>query len=88
MKRNEDRLLTRHEVVERFGLPKRFLELAVSKGDGPRVIRVGRLVRYRVKDITAWIEANASQCVEIKTFSPQQTTNSHKIVKRDEAGNE
>ena len=55
-----DRLLSRNEVEERFAITKRFLELAAARGDGPRVIHVGRLVRYRVSDIRAWIEDNAS----------------------------
>ena len=58
---NTDRLLSRKEVEERFGIPKRFLELAIAKCDGPRVVRIGRLVRYRVSDVSAWIEANASR---------------------------
>ena len=53
----DDRLLTRIEVENRFGIPKRFLETAVSKGNGPEFVRFGRLVRYRVQDIEAWIES-------------------------------
>ncbi len=37
-----DRLLTRQEVEDRFGVGKRYLELATMRGEGPRVIRVGR----------------------------------------------
>ncbi|WP_422026012.1 helix-turn-helix transcriptional regulator [Roseovarius sp.] len=55
-----DRLLDRKEVEQHFGIPKRYLELAVMRGDGPRIVRVGRLVRYRVSDVRLWIEANAS----------------------------
>jgi predicted DNA-binding transcriptional regulator AlpA len=58
---NTDRLLSRKEVEDRFGIPKRFLELAVAKRAGPRVVRIGRLVRYRVADVADWIETNASQ---------------------------
>ena len=54
---DSDRLLTRQEVADRFGVTKRYLELATMRGVGPRVVRVGRLVRYRAKDIHAWIEA-------------------------------
>ena len=57
---NEDRLLDRNEVEARFGIPKRFLELAVSRGNGPRFVRIGSLVRYSVGDIRTWIEANTS----------------------------
>ncbi|SHK65216.1 transcriptional regulator, AlpA family [Shimia gijangensis] len=55
-----DRLLSRSDVAIRFGIPKRYLEIAAMRGEGPRIVRIGRLVRYRVKDIKAWIEANTS----------------------------
>ncbi|MCR9089552.1 MAG: helix-turn-helix domain-containing protein [Rhodobacteraceae bacterium] len=54
---NVDRLLNRAEVEERFGIPKRFLEMAVMRGDGPPFIKIGRLVRYRINDIETWITA-------------------------------
>ena len=53
-----DRLLNRDEVEQRFGISKRFLEICATRGDGPRLVRVGRLVRYRPSDIAAWIETN------------------------------
>lgn len=55
-----DRLLSRSDVAIRFGISKRYLEIAAMRGEGPRIVRIGRLVRYRVKDIKAWIEANTS----------------------------
>lgn len=51
-----DKLLTRAEVEARFGLSRRFLEVAAVKGDGPMMVRLGRAVRYRVGDVRAWIE--------------------------------
>lgn len=53
-----DRLLTRKEVETRFGIGKRYLETSVKTGTGPRFVRVGRLVRYRVSDIHHWIDQN------------------------------
>jgi len=50
------RLLRRKDVEEQFGVPVRFLELAVTRGDGPPIVRLGRSVRYRVCDIQLWIE--------------------------------
>lgn len=50
-----DRLMTRSEVEAQFGVPKRYLETAVAKGHGPAFVRIGRLVRYRAADISAWI---------------------------------
>ncbi|WP_146592080.1 helix-turn-helix transcriptional regulator [Puniceibacterium confluentis] len=56
-----DRLLSRDEVEQRFGITKRFLELAVTRGNGPRFVRVGYLVRYTVKDVRAWIADNTHE---------------------------
>ena len=56
---DEDFLVTRGDVEARFGISKRFLELAGAKGQGPMMIRFGRLVRYRIKDVRAWIEAQS-----------------------------
>lgn len=52
-----DRLLTRRDVERRFALKARFLELAALRGEGPPIVRVGRSVFYRVRDVRAWIEA-------------------------------
>ena len=52
-----ERLLTREEVEELFGFPtKRYLELSSVRGDGPPELRFGRLVRYKVSDVAAWID--------------------------------
>lgn len=53
-----DRLLSRNEVETAFGISKRFLEVSACRGDGPPMIKIGRLSRYRVKDVRDWIEAN------------------------------
>lgn len=69
MKRNDDeRLLSRSEVDEIFGISTRFLELAASRGEGPRLIKIGRLVRYRFDDIRSWIDAQVIDPVK----GPQQ----------------
>lgn len=52
-----DRLLTRDETAEAFGVSKRWLEHAATHGNGPRMVKVGRAVRYRVADVRAWIDA-------------------------------
>ncbi len=58
MKPNDERLLSRAEVEELFGISKRFLESRAGSAKGPRIVRVGRLVRYKLADIHAWIEEN------------------------------
>jgi predicted DNA-binding transcriptional regulator AlpA len=55
---NKDRLLTRGEVQSHFGLSQRFLETSVTRGGGPPVVRLGRSVRYRVRDVLRWIDDN------------------------------
>ena len=50
------RLLTRNEVEDQFGIPKRFLEVSVNRPDGPPIVRIGRSVRYRLCDVRAWLE--------------------------------
>lgn len=52
---NSDLLLTRSEVEDRFGIRKRYLEVAVSHGECPPLVRFGRTVRYRVSDLMTWI---------------------------------
>jgi len=49
--RDDERLLSRDEVEERFGVTKRFLELCVIDGKGPKLIKIGRCARYRPSDV-------------------------------------
>ncbi|MCB1391013.1 MAG: helix-turn-helix domain-containing protein [Rhodobacteraceae bacterium] len=55
-----DRLLSTKEVCQHFGLGMRFLEVARTRGNGPAFCRFGRTVKYRVRDVTQWLDA---QCV-------------------------
>lgn len=55
-KLSDEKLLTRTEVEEKFGLSRRFLEVAAVKGGGPRFAKIGASVRYQVGDVRAWIE--------------------------------
>lgn len=54
---SNDRLLTRAEVQQYFGLSQRFLETRANREDGPPMFRIGRSVRYRVADLRTWIKA-------------------------------
>jgi predicted DNA-binding transcriptional regulator AlpA len=51
-----DRLMTRKEVEERFGISKRFLEISAAQKVGPALVRIGRSVRYSAADIRDWID--------------------------------
>lgn len=55
---NPERLLSRKEVQEIFGISKRFLEVAACRGDGPAFVKIGRLTSYRVQDLSDWIAAH------------------------------
>lgn len=55
-KERDSKLLSRQEVQLQFGVSKRFLEIAVTRGDGPPIVRLGRSVRYRACDVHDWIE--------------------------------
>ena len=52
-----DLLLSTKEVAAKFGLGVRYLETARTQGDGPAFIRLGRAVRYRVRDINQWLDS-------------------------------
>lgn len=55
---NVDLLLSRDQVAQRYGIPRRWLELAAHKGEGPPyVVFSRRMVRYRVDDLERWLAA-------------------------------
>lgn len=72
----DERLLTREEVETRYGVSKRYLEICVGRNQGPRLVRLGRMVRYRPSDIRKWLEQN--------TFESDQVT----LVQADQHGAE
>jgi len=51
---DEPRHLRPHEVAARWNISPRTLERWRAKGTGPRFLRLGRLVVYRVEDIKAF----------------------------------
>jgi predicted DNA-binding transcriptional regulator AlpA len=50
-----DKLLNQKEVKEITGLADSTLEQWRLKGKGPRFIKLGRLVRYRLSDLQSYI---------------------------------
>jgi predicted DNA-binding transcriptional regulator AlpA len=46
--------LSRQDLADRYGLPVKTLAKWASKGTGPPYARMGRHVRYRLSDVTAW----------------------------------
>lgn len=46
-----------NELARRLGLAPITVQQQRARGDGPPFFRVGRSVRYRVRDVEAWIAA-------------------------------
>lgn len=49
-----DRLLDTHQLAKRWNVSARTLERHRTTGDGPRYLRVGGAIRYRLVDIEAF----------------------------------
>jgi prophage regulatory protein len=58
----EDRLLTRPQVEFLVGLGRSTLYQWMAEGRFPKPVRVGnRLVRWRLSDIDAWVQARETK---------------------------
>lgn len=53
-----DFLLSETQASDLTGLSTRTLQAWRVRGEGPRFVKVGRAVRYRRRDVVAWIEQN------------------------------
>lgn len=49
--------LTTPQAAEYIGLHKSTLDTWRCRGEGPRFVKLGRAVRYRIKDLDAYIES-------------------------------
>ena len=59
---NDNDLLTTVQVAAWVGLDKRWLHIAREKNLGPKFIRLSlHVVRYRRKDVEAWLQARTYQ---------------------------
>jgi predicted DNA-binding transcriptional regulator AlpA len=71
---SDDAILTEVEIADFLKLSTRTLQSWRVKNDGPPFIRVGRAIRYRLRDVVRWIEE--------RTVSPAiQATNRNAGVK-------
>ena len=66
---NDDSLLSTKEVAEAFRINAQRLRNLRWKGCGPRGVKIGRSVRFRLRDVRDWIEGRADESV------PTATTN-------------
>jgi predicted DNA-binding transcriptional regulator AlpA len=48
-------ILTPEQVAQRLSCTTEWLAQLRYRGDGPRFVKLGRLVRYREHDIVAWV---------------------------------
>ena len=55
---DQDRLLLPPETSQKLGIKTSTLAKWRSVGRGPRFVLVGRLPRYRLSDIDAWLNRN------------------------------
>lgn len=56
------RLLTVTDVSRLMGVPVATLYVWRTRGQGPAGIRLGRHLRYREQDVTAWIDEKVRRC--------------------------
>ena len=54
-----DRLMTTSEVAEYLAVPVTTLYRWRQTGEGPRALRIGKHLRYRVEDLHAWLDRQA-----------------------------
>jgi excisionase family DNA binding protein len=59
-------MLTTEEAARFVGLSPRTLEKRRHEGGGPRFLKLGRLVRYRERDLEEWI----ARSVRVSTSDP------------------
>jgi predicted DNA-binding transcriptional regulator AlpA len=60
--RNPHELLSRGQIEAEYGLGKRWLTLAATRGDGPPMVRISAgMVRYRRSDVEEWIASRVVQ---------------------------
>jgi predicted DNA-binding transcriptional regulator AlpA len=53
------RLLKQEEVAELIGMSRAWLEQCRFRKTGIPYLKLGRAVRYRMKDVMEWLEAQA-----------------------------
>jgi len=50
------RLLTEHEVSRLYSVSVAFLRKKRSKNDGPRYVKINRMIRYRHEDVQKFFD--------------------------------
>jgi predicted DNA-binding transcriptional regulator AlpA len=55
----EPEYLTAEQVTQLTGFTLKALEAMRARGRGPRYLKIGSCVRYRLTDVRSWIEGGA-----------------------------
>ena len=63
---DDDKLLTAAEVSKYLGVTDYTLHVYRMRGTGPLYMKIGRCVRYRVKDVREWV----TNSMKKKEFEP------------------
>jgi excisionase family DNA binding protein len=58
-------LLSPSDLSRRIGVPVSTLYGWVGKGEGPAVLKLGRHLRYRPRDVERWLDSRENQRREI-----------------------
>ena len=56
----DDKLLSSNEVAKYLDLTPHTLSLYRSRKQGPSFLRVGKRIKYRVKDVKEWVSKQLS----------------------------
>ena len=57
-----DALLREGDAADLLNLSARTLQTWRCEGDGPAFVRAGRAIRYRRRDVLAWVAAKTVNC--------------------------
>lgn len=53
---NQQKLLDTAEVTDLFGLTNAYLRKLRSLRKGPKYVKIGRMIRYRMQDVQEWLD--------------------------------
>jgi predicted DNA-binding transcriptional regulator AlpA len=54
--------ITEAETAKYVAMSRPWLRLQRMRGTGPTFIRIGRAIRYDIRDLDAWLQAHRVEC--------------------------
>ena len=58
---NENKLLTVKELSEYLGISDETLRKYRMRGNGPKYLKLGRAVRYKLEDVLEWLDSQTRE---------------------------